>query len=220
MSANGRLWIVALGAAVVGALLGAGAVWATQQQAIATLNVRVIKADADKQAALQSRGSGDRTSGGKGVCGLCLERRDIDDTEYPRRPKRSRPPRRSGSSLTSSRSSIPEGRGDRRRLRQDAFRSRGGGGGHPRGDESPPPNDYYIVNDNKLRRKLPVKPGTRVTLTTNPDGTSDPTGHEVTFESWASEFAAPVPRTGLRASPYWITVKDGTVIKIEQQYLP
>ena len=37
MSDNGRLWLIALSAAVVGALIGAGAVWATQQSTAASL---------------------------------------------------------------------------------------------------------------------------------------------------------------------------------------
>ena len=37
MSDNGRLWLIAMSAALVGALLGAGAVWATQQSATAAL---------------------------------------------------------------------------------------------------------------------------------------------------------------------------------------
>ncbi len=53
MSANGRLWLIAVSAAVVGALIGAGAVWATQQSATAALNARLIRADAETQAALQ-----------------------------------------------------------------------------------------------------------------------------------------------------------------------
>ena len=59
------------------------------------------------------------------------------------------------------------------------------------GDESPPPNDYYIVNDNKKLRKLPVRPGISVTVTTNSDGTSDPTGHAVTFARLGVELLGP-----------------------------
>lgn len=53
MSPNSKLWLAALGAAVVGVLLGAGGMWAAQRPTIASLNDRAIQADAGTQSALQ-----------------------------------------------------------------------------------------------------------------------------------------------------------------------
>ncbi|GAB4275689.1 MAG: hypothetical protein Kow0056_05530 [Coriobacteriia bacterium] len=88
-----------------------------------------------------------------------------------------------------------------------------------RGDESPPPNDYYIVNDNPLLREFNVREGLEVTM-----WTWDLPGHgvaedHVPFDIWwdAIEMGG---RTELLRDPYWITVDNGTVIEIEEQYLP
>jgi len=89
------------------------------------------------------------------------------------------------------------------------------------GDESPPPNDYYIVNDNKMLRKLSVKGGIKVTVTSNADGTADPSGHTVSFAKWASYYSAPDEGNDtIRTAPYWLTIKNGVVTAISQQYLP
>lgn len=88
-----------------------------------------------------------------------------------------------------------------------------------RGDESPPPNDYYIINDNPLLREFNVREGLEVTM-----WTWDLPGHgvaedHVPFDIWwdAIEMGG---RTELLRDPYWITVDNGTVIEIEEQFLP
>lgn len=89
------------------------------------------------------------------------------------------------------------------------------------GDESPPPNDYYIANDNKKVRTLPVKSGIKITLTALDDGTSDPEGYKVSLEKWAGYYAAPTADTGgITDGPYWFTITDGVVTAIEEQYTP
>jgi hypothetical protein len=89
------------------------------------------------------------------------------------------------------------------------------------GDESPPPNDYYIANDNKKLRTLTIKPGISVKLTARDDGTSEPNGYSVSLAKWESFFAKPTDNTGsITAGPYWFTIKDGVVVKIEEQYTP
>ncbi len=89
------------------------------------------------------------------------------------------------------------------------------------GDESPPPNDYYIANDNKKLRTLPVKSGIKVTLTALDDGTSDPEGYKVSLEKWAGYYAAPTADTGsITNGPYWLTITDGVVTAIAEQYTP
>lgn len=90
-----------------------------------------------------------------------------------------------------------------------------------RGDESPPPNDYYIVNDNRKLRTLKVSPRAKVQLVSNADGTSDPSGYTADFETWANYFAAPSDENAaIRQAPYWLTLKGGVVVAIEEQFLP
>lgn len=89
------------------------------------------------------------------------------------------------------------------------------------GDESPPPNDYYIVNDNKKLRTLPVKPGISVKLVSKADGTTVAEGYLLTLDKWAANFAAPTPtNSGIISAGYWITIKNGIVVAVEEQYVP
>lgn len=91
------------------------------------------------------------------------------------------------------------------------------------GDESPPPNDYYIVNANKKTRVLPVKAGIQVTLVSKDDGTIDTNGYKVSlgqYQDWMSGMAGTEFENTLKAAPYYITIKNGVVIAIEQVFLP
>lgn len=90
-----------------------------------------------------------------------------------------------------------------------------------RGDESPPPNDYYIVNDTRSTTRLTVRPGTRVTLVSNPDGTSDPAGYTVDLATWVGFFEAPSDENAaIREGGYWLTIDNGVVTGISEQFLP
>lgn len=85
------------------------------------------------------------------------------------------------------------------------------------GDESPPPSDYYLVNDNSKLRTLAVDDGATVRLTTKSDGTVDPDGYPVTL----AEFVTLYRDNDLVAhAPYNITLTDGRVTAIAEQYLP
>lgn len=87
------------------------------------------------------------------------------------------------------------------------------------GDEAP--NDYFIVNDSKKLRELPVSPSATVRLTMRPDGSSEPDGFASSLAAFTGFFLKPTAdNEGIRISPFWLTIKDGTVISIEQQYLP
>lgn len=78
-------------------------------------------------------------------------------------------------------------------------------------------NGYYIRNENPRWRIVMVDPLTKVALTTYPHGQIDNPGI-VTFERFGELFRSPTEYLDL--SPYWITVKDGTVVRIEQQFVP
>lgn len=88
------------------------------------------------------------------------------------------------------------------------------------GDEYPPPNDYYIVNDNPMLRTLEVSPDVRIRLVDWADCCDVfVAGDLVPF---AEGFANPDPSGAYRGptSPYWIWVREGRVVKIQEQYLP
>jgi type II secretory pathway pseudopilin PulG len=88
------------------------------------------------------------------------------------------------------------------------------------GDESPPPNDYYIVNDNPKLREFPIQPGITVRVVMNDDGTvGDPGGYAMSLADWLAKITGPTKAPFL-ANFYWVTITDGTITAIEQQYLP
>jgi hypothetical protein len=82
--------------------------------------------------------------------------------------------------------------------------------------ESPPPNDYYIRNTNPRLRTLPVQSNAPITVNVL---AADQTGSSaknvsVTLAKLSSWFPNPGTPT------FWITVRNGEVTKIAQQYLP
>jgi Tfp pilus assembly protein PilX len=220
------MWLVAVAAAVAGALVGGGVVWAIQRPRTADLNARAIAADVAKQAALQQVESAlqqvealkaSQTSGSRPATPSA----GATETTASKRPAKA-------TTVTVKQLAFIK------KVAQTSVRpvitadyatmltgKAAAKAATAHGEESPPPNDYYIVNDNKLLRKLPVKAGIAVTVTNNDDGTSDPTGHTITFAKWAATYAAPDDtNASLREAPYWITIKNGVVTKIAEQYLP
>jgi hypothetical protein len=84
------------------------------------------------------------------------------------------------------------------------------------GQESPPPNDYYIRNTNKRLRTLPVAPAARITVNVlSSDETGDATRDlPVDLAKLASYFPTPI-------SPlFWVTVHNGQVETLQEQFLP
>jgi hypothetical protein len=83
-------------------------------------------------------------------------------------------------------------------------------------EESPPPNDYYIRNVNPRLRTLPVRDDTPITVNVlAAQSTGSATKNvSVTLAKLATYF----PNSG--TPPFWITVEQGQVTKIAQQYLP
>jgi hypothetical protein len=84
------------------------------------------------------------------------------------------------------------------------------------GKESPPPNDYYIRNVNPRLRTLPVAADAPITVNvlaaqSTGSATKDVS---VTLAKLASYF----PNSG--KPPFWITVEQGQVTRIAEQYLP
>jgi hypothetical protein len=92
------------------------------------------------------------------------------------------------------------------------------------GDESPPPNDYYVVNDNPKLRTVALAPDARLVLLDWTACCDD------TFAGSLEDFARAINRGreitvdgaiykgGM--SPYWLVARGGTIVRIEEQYLP
>jgi len=82
--------------------------------------------------------------------------------------------------------------------------------------ESPPPNDYYIRNVNPRLRTLPVRADAPITVNVlAAQATGSATKDiSVTLAKLATYF----PNSG--TPPFWITVEQGQVAEIAQQYLP
>lgn len=90
-----------------------------------------------------------------------------------------------------------------------------------RGDESPPPNDFYILNDDPALHNLPVAAEVMVAMVMDAQGASCPemACAPLPLTEWAAAVSGPAADV-LRSTPYWMTVQDGTVTAIEQQYIP
>jgi len=82
--------------------------------------------------------------------------------------------------------------------------------------ESPPANDYYIRNVNPRLRTLPVAADAPITVNVLAAQTTGSSTKDVsvTLEKLAGYF----PNSG--TPPFWITVAQGQVTRIAQQYLP
>ncbi|TDB39658.1 MAG: hypothetical protein D9V44_01460 [Actinobacteria bacterium] len=87
------------------------------------------------------------------------------------------------------------------------------------GQESPPPNDYFISNTNKKLREFPVDTAINVTLTSTAEGVQ-PEGYKVPFGDFQNIFTGVASGPDLTRQPFWITIKNGTITVIAEQYLP
>jgi hypothetical protein len=82
--------------------------------------------------------------------------------------------------------------------------------------ESPPPNDYYIRNVNPRLRTLPVRSGAPITVNNLAYQESGNSTTNVTVT--LAKLASLMPKQG--SPPIWITVQNGQVTKIAEQFVP
>ncbi len=87
------------------------------------------------------------------------------------------------------------------------------------GDESPPPNDYYIVNDNPQLREFPVDENIDVQVVFSAEGYSEPGGLRIPFAEWLDGVTGSLELYYL-TNYYTVTVTDGVITELDQQYLP
>jgi hypothetical protein len=93
---------------------------------------------------------------------------------------------------------------------------------NPGSGEDGPPNDYFIVNDNPKLRTLPVADPVEVKVVDqqNVNGTASKT---INFADATAYFVSLKPDQSdhrLSWDPFWITVVNGVVTKIEEQFVP
>ena len=94
-----------------------------------------------------------------------------------------------------------------------------------RGDETPDPNDYYVVNDNPRLRDLALAPDVTISVFDWNRCCDEQVVVDIT--TFADVMAQPDGSVEMDGqlyygvlSPYWVTVEDGVVTEIEEQYLP
>ena len=81
------------------------------------------------------------------------------------------------------------------------------------GEESPPPNDYYVRNENDTVREISVGASAEVEYLAS---SGDPnTVTTASYANWSREWEVSDFLPG-----YWVTVADGEVTEIVQQYVP
>lgn len=80
------------------------------------------------------------------------------------------------------------------------------------GEESPPPNDYYVRNQNEQVRELEVATDTPVLWYLSGDPNDS---REGTFSEWTDFLETQDFHLGV-----WITIADGEVTEIEEQWVP
>ena len=89
-----------------------------------------------------------------------------------------------------------------------------------RGLETPVPNDYFIVNDNPKKRLTPLEGVYSVKYIPEGSGLSSPVkAHEAQFLGWMGE-TVQTDFPPKDTSWWWVTIENGSVTRIEQQYLP
>lgn len=84
-----------------------------------------------------------------------------------------------------------------------------------------PPNDYWIRNESTELRTLPIAEDVTVSVIRLGEASSAE-GEPWTLEGLPDHLAEQVgaPDGQLGWSPWWLTVEDGVVVAIEEQYLP
>ncbi len=96
------------------------------------------------------------------------------------------------------------------------------------GQDETVPNDFYIRNENPMLRELPVSDTAPVVLQTCFVDGPCVRPVAVTLEQWSTllveQSADGLPEGwqwyGAGALPYWLTLQDGVVVQVSEQYLP
>lgn len=91
------------------------------------------------------------------------------------------------------------------------------------GEEAPRPDGHYIRNDDSLELSLRVAPGVEVTSVWyhHREG-RDPLPQPITWEQFVAAMTGEPSgnEVAMLADPWWVTLVDGEVVAIEEQYIP
>lgn len=89
-------------------------------------------------------------------------------------------------------------------------------------EESPRPNGYYIRNLDPSHLLIEVSPAVEVSSVWYFYDESELERRSVGFAQISEAMNPPIDDTGavLRASPWWITITEGRVVAIDEQYIP
>lgn len=87
------------------------------------------------------------------------------------------------------------------------------------GEPTPVPNGYFIVNDDRAAQTVPVAPSARVRYIPENMCCEAQPGTLDGFLA-AVEGTAMTDYPSIATTYWWLTVKDGRIVAIEQQYLP
>lgn len=88
-----------------------------------------------------------------------------------------------------------------------------------RGAESPPPNDYFLVNDDTEEVEVPA-PFDVPAVVQGEDGHGGDPSDLHTIPLWELAAAIHEDPQYFDRVPFWLTLDDGRIVRIEQQYLP
>jgi hypothetical protein len=89
---------------------------------------------------------------------------------------------------------------------------------HPGNANGSPPNDHYIVKNSQERKVLPLAKGAIVKLV-NVGGTPHTEPVAVPEAKLAGYAGITKDENGF-AAPFWITIRDGKVAEIDEQFVP
>lgn len=87
-----------------------------------------------------------------------------------------------------------------------------------RGDESPPPNDFFVANDSKAVRKIPVAPGVPALRVTH-DSSGSMSNQMTTYSDLVANPGSYSICPG-EGCPVWVAVNGGAVTEVSMQYFP
>lgn len=227
MSSSRKLWIAVAVTAVAGVLVGGGATWAIQRQSLARVEAKLAVAEASATAQAERIAQLEATVASATAAVQALESSptpapSVTPTTTPTAVPAPAPGKAAREFSFIEKATVS---GSKASVSADYAQYLTGpaavAAATAHGDESPPPNDYYVVNDSTKLRTLPVKAGISVKLVSKPDGTMDVAGYLVPLATWAGYYASPSPTTeSILGAGYWLTIKNGVVTGIEEQYVP
>jgi len=211
---DGRAVAALVGALVAGLLIGAAIGWAVYSSRVGDLEERLAAAETRLAEIAQAQEDASGATAEPDTASETPTAEEPDEAETPPTSSTEQQP----AMVTSTRTA-----GGTQYLTLDYIQFLTGdeaaNAAAERGDESPPPNDFYIVNDNPRLREFPIQPGITVRVVAEDGGTVNPEGYDLSLDDWLAQITGPEADAYL-ASFYWVTITDGTITAIEQQYLP